>query len=220
MVVASGTLLQKFKINADDDVWLPTLIYTYLVAYSAKNNMGKQGKRKANGSGARAAPYQKPTVDVRYEGDSAPSKKVKIDAPPAPVATKATAGKESVTAAPVKSEKAKGKEKALEPTALPGSFIVVAGSYEKLLYGIEGAYPPADQQVDDGEVNKIVKPDLTPIFIFPAHLAFVKAIAASPGGKWLATGSEDEFIKVWDLRRRKEVGSLSQHTGTSLCLSI
>lgn len=90
---------------------------------------------------------------------------------------------------------------------------MIAGSYEKLLYGIEGAYTPAEEQEDDGEVNRMVKPDLTPIFIFPAHLAFVKAIAASPGGKWLATGSEDEFIKVWDLRRRKEVGSLSQHTG-------
>lgn len=90
---------------------------------------------------------------------------------------------------------------------------MIAGSYEKLLYGIEGSYPPAEEQEDDGEVNRMVKPDLNPIFIFPAHLAFVKAIAASPGGKWLATGSEDEFIKVWDLRRRKEVGSLSQHTG-------
>jgi WD40 repeat protein len=82
-----------------------------------------------------------------------------------------------------------------------------------LLYGIEGSYPPADVDSGDGLVNQIVKPDLTPIFIFPAHLAFVKCVAASPGGKWLATGSEDEFIKVWDLRRRKEVGSLSQHTG-------
>jgi len=40
-------------------------------------------------------------------------------------------------------------------------------------------------------------------------------VAASPqGGKWLATGSGDEIIKVWDLRRRKEVGGLMQHEGS------
>ena len=186
--------------------------------------MGKQGKSKGNGQkGARPAPYKKPTVEVRYEGE--PSKSASTTKTNKAKSTPASAPTASV---PPKSEKAKGKERAdttsedvtasasskkPSTSALPGSFIMIAGSYEKLLYGIEGAYTPAEEQEDDGEVNRMVKPDLTPIFIFPAHLAFVKAIAASPGGKWLATGSEDEFIKVWDLRRRKEVGSLSQHTG-------
>jgi len=180
--------------------------------------MGKQGKSKSNGSKARSAPYsKKATVDVRFEGDApAPA--------PAPVAAASTKSAMKSKAAPTpasapdvstKSEKAKGKQKALPPTTIPGSFILIAGSYEKLLYGIEGSYPAADKDSGDGLVNQTVKPDLTPIFIFPAHLAFVKCVAASPGGKWLATGSEDEFIKVWDLRRRKEVGSLSQHTGRS-----
>jgi protein MAK11 len=49
--------------------------------------------------------------------------------------------------------------------------------------------------------------DVETIFIFPAHVSYIKTVAASPqGGKWLATGSGDEIIKVWDLRRRKEVG--------------
>jgi protein MAK11 len=183
--------------------------------------MGKQGKSKSNGSKPRSAPYsKKATVDVRFEGDasapapvaaasikSAPKPKSKLASTPAPAPVTTT-----------KSEKAKGKQKALPPTTIPGSFILVAGSYEKLLYGIEGSYPAADKDSGDGLVNQIVKPDLTPIFIFPAHLAFVKCVAASPGGKWLATGSEDEFVKVWDLRRRKEVGSLSQHTGTLIAL--
>jgi protein MAK11 len=173
--------------------------------------MGKQGKSKTNGNKPRAAPYvKKATVDVHYEGDApatATKPKSQVTVPlPTPV-----------VAPPAKSEKAKGKQRATTTitTTVPGSFIIVAGSYEKLLYGIEGAYPAAGEDSGDGLVNKVVKPELTPIFIFPAHLAFVKAIAASPGGKWLATGSEDEFIKVWDLRRRKEVGSLSQHTGRS-----
>lgn len=175
--------------------------------------MGKQGNLKNKGNKPRAAPYpKKATVDVRFEGD-APA--------PAPVAAplKSASKPKPKTAAPAPapvSEKAKGKQKAIQPTTLPGSFILIAGSYEKLLYGIEGSYPPHNVDSGDGLVNRVVKPDLTPIFIFPAHLAFVKCVAASPGGKWLATGSEDEFIKVWDLRRRKEVGSLSQHTGASL----
>ena len=172
--------------------------------------MGKQGKSKVNGAKARTAPYnKKATVDVRFEGD-APA--------PTPIAAPAKSAPKPKPAPAPQSEKAKGKQKAVNPTTLPGSFILIAGSYEKLLYGIEGAYPPHDVDSGDGLVNRVVKPDLTPIFIFPAHLAIVKCVAASPGGKWLATGSEDEFIKVWDLRRRKEVGSLSQHTGISLLL--
>jgi protein MAK11 len=90
--------------------------------------------------------------------------------------------------------------KALTPENL--GFKVIAGSYEKILYGLEGRY--------DKETGKA---DLKPTFIFPAHLSCIKAVAASPGGKWLATGAADEVIKVWDLRRRKEVGGLVQHEG-------
>lgn len=184
--------------------------------------MGKQGKGKTNGTKPRAAPYvKKATVDVHYEGDApATASKSKSQVTvPLPISVSAPALAPAPAPA-AKSEKAKGKQRASTTTAIPGSFIIVAGSYEKLLYGIEGAYPPAGEDSGDGLVNKVVKPNLTPIFIFPAHLAFVKAIAASPGGKWLATGSEDEFIKVWDLRRRKEVGSLSQHTGRSRLFGI
>ena len=39
-----------------------------------------------------------------------------------------------------------------------------------------------------------------------------QTVAASPqGGKWLATGSEDEIIRAWELRRRKEVGGLMEN---------
>ncbi len=114
----------------------------------------------------------------------------------------------------------KGKSKLWRPTRsqdpMPAvdsrSFIMVAGSYEKLLYGIEASFP-SSAFASSSSSSGLPTPDLEPSSFFPAHLAYVKAIAASPGGKWLATGSEDEFIKVWDLRRRKEVGSLSQHSG-------
>ncbi|WWC57844.1 uncharacterized protein I303_100379 [Kwoniella dejecticola CBS 10117] len=182
--------------------------------------MGKQGKSKASKAAkpARPAPYgKKPNVEVKFEGvsstssvkpnaaESSKTKNVKV------INTKADAKKHSTEAQPTSSSKDKGKSKAVEavtaPISTPSSkstFVIIAGTYEKLLYGLEGSYPdPASS-----------KSSLEPIFIFPAHLACVKAVAASKGGKWLATGSEDEFVKVWDLRRRKEVGSLSQHTGS------
>ncbi|CAE6483545.1 unnamed protein product [Rhizoctonia solani] len=91
------------------------------------------------------------------------------------------------------------------------TFKVIVGTYEKLLYGLEG------HVVNDPELAVT----LVPIFIFPAHVASVRAVAASPrGGKWLATGSTDEIVKVWDLRRRKEVGGLVQHQGSITCLSF
>lgn len=167
--------------------------------------MGKQSKQKGGvKAGKRAAPYpkksSKPSVQVEYEGD-APE--------PTPKAARKPASKPKVQVqAPVADAKLdKGKGKAIETSPEEEddrpTFKIVAGSYEKLLYGLEGSFAPGSNV-----------PTLKPIFIFPAHLACVKAVGASPTGKWLATGSEDEFIKVWDLRRRKEVGSLSQHTGS------
>ncbi|RSH83572.1 uncharacterized protein EHS24_007260 [Apiotrichum porosum] len=198
--------------------------------------MGKQTKSKPTKGAKGAAPYgkkpsgpKKATVEVTYEGQAKPAaapkagKKAAAEAKapkakadkPAPKAVKAEGKAEG--------KKDKGKARAASPEAevdvedeeelvddAPApTFKIMAGSYEKLLYGLEGSYPAGSDV-----------PVLEPIFIFPAHMACVKAVAASAGGKWLATGSEDEFIKVWDLRRKKEVGSLSQHTGSITSLAF
>ncbi|KAK0501664.1 WD40-repeat-containing domain protein [Armillaria luteobubalina] len=116
---------------------------------------------------------------------------------------------------PAPSTKDKGKQKAVpqnEPSTLPSTFKIVAGSYEKLLYGLEGRVSGDDNQLEY---------HLKPIFIFPAHVSCIKAVAVSPsGGKWLATGSSDEIIKVWDLRRKKEIGGLMHHEGSITHLSF
>jgi protein MAK11 len=106
-------------------------------------------------------------------------------------------------------EPTEAKPELLKPSSIPPSiFKIVVGTYEKLLYGLEGYVK--DDPESDGELSVT----LTPVFIFPAHVACVRAVAASPqGGKWLATGSTDEIVKIWDLRRRKEVGGLVQHQG-------
>lgn len=138
---------------------------------------------------------------------SKPSKKV--------IASAASATADDIDEKPIIDVKGKGK--AVDQSSMTqGTFVVVAGSYEKLLYGLEGSLPSSSTTADDQDDSSTLSATLEPIFIFPAHLACVKAVAASPGGKWLATGSEDEFIKVWDLRRRREMGSLSQHTGMSM----
>jgi protein MAK11 len=114
---------------------------------------------------------------------------------------------------PPKKSRTKSKSKPEEdiPRTLPSTFKIIAGSYEKLLYGLEGTVT----------LNEASNPQfhLKPVFIFPAHVSCIKSVATSPGGgKWLATGSADEIIKVWDLRRKKEVGGLMHHQGS--CVSV
>jgi protein MAK11 len=102
-------------------------------------------------------------------------------------------------------------EREQEPS-LPSSFKLMAGSYERLLYGLEGTV-----SVSSPDASSELEWTLKPIFVFPAHVSYIKTVAASPqGGKWLATGSQDEIIKVWDLRRRKEIGGLMQHEGSNV----
>lgn len=189
--------------------------------------MGKHGKKQITQKGGRSQPYPRKTVekarvDVTYEGEAPAPVPSPSTTPAKARATKLVSPGPAATGPVPSVDKGKGKARALPvetettadtsagaATSSQSTFVVVAGSYEKLLYGLEGTASTRSPSYT-----------LDPIFIFPAHLACVKAVAASPGGKWLATGSEDEFIKVWDLRRRKEVGSLSQHAGSITSLQF
>lgn len=190
-----------------------------------------KGKGKSKPAAASTGNNTKARVEVRYEGagpsTGSSSGKTTQKQTPGVVEVKAEPTEVDSTSAATPSTSAaasssKPTPAARAPTTITqDSFVVIAGSYEKLLYGIEGTYPlpdpSADRKAGHNKDDGPERPTTRPVFIFPAHLAYVKCIAASPGGKWLATGSEDEFIKVWDLRRRKEVGSLSQHSGMSAC---
>ena len=115
-----------------------------------------------------------------------------------------------ITSADVRVADVSTKARREKKTPFPSSFKIIAGSYERLLYGLEGTTSVSSSAGALEELEWTLKP----IFIFPAHVSCVKTVAASPqGGKWLATGSGDEIIKVWDLKRRKEVGGLMQHEG-------
>lgn len=51
----------------------------------------------------------------------------------------------------------------------------------------------------DGTTKQVAIPQL--IQSIPAHLFTVNSIAQSPDGQWLATGSRDKSIKIWDIER-------------------
>ena len=97
------------------------------------------------------------------------------------------------------------------------AFEVVAGSYERLLFGLHctpsGGAVAAGLPPSGAASTAALGVHMEPIFQFPAHLSCVKTAAASANGKWLVTGAADEVIKVWDLRKRKEVGGLLGHEG-------
>ncbi|KAJ7132345.1 WD40-repeat-containing domain protein [Mycena epipterygia] len=147
--------------------------------------------------------WEPPKVSAgRVKGSPVPQKKTQSK-PPQP----SVKGKEKATTAPAP-RKRKSAAESEAPTPLPSTFKVIAGSYEKLLYGLEGS-------VSYDAHTTALAFHLKPVFIFPAHVSCIKAVAASPhGGKWLATGSADEIVKVWDLRRRKEIGGLMHHEGS------
>ena len=146
------------------------------------------------------------------------SKDAHVEVNPSPKRSSKSKGKQPDGAAFAEPPpNAKPKKERSQPKASssatqpPAVFKLIAGSYEKLLYGLEGSITLGEEDEDQISVN------LKPIFIFPAHVSCVKAVSGSPmGGKWLATGSIDEIVKVWDLRRRKEVGGLMQHEGEHL----
>ncbi|PFH50307.1 hypothetical protein AMATHDRAFT_145511 [Amanita thiersii Skay4041] len=142
-------------------------------------------------------------------------------------------GKEKAKESLSPSKKEKEREKSPPPTSTnkkqkkknvakveneyhpPTSFKIVVGTYEKLLYGLNALVSTNQTQNQDPIPHSQLEITLQPIFAFPAHVSCIKSVAASPqGGKWLATGSADEIIKVWDLRRRKEVGGLMHHQGS------
>lgn len=154
------------------------------------------------------APPKALAQSTKSKGSARPQSKAVVDTVPAKfsISEKRKGKAKEVAPASTKHTEAQATEEEDETTTLPSTFKVVAGSYEKLLYGLEGTVTTTD----DSKLEFHLKP----IFIFPAHVSCIKAVAASPnGGKWLASGSADEIVKVWDLRRRKEIGGLMHHEG-------
>lgn len=172
-------------------------------ATAAKDSAPAKGKAQAK--------QQPATKRARFEGPASPEKQA-----PAP-RQKRTKGQHD------------GAKAAVAPTpAAPTTFVVSAGSYERLLYGLSCKFVPATSP-DSGLPFEL---EYAPIFSFPAHLSSLRSVAASVlpsaatgserkvGGKYLVSGGMDEVVKVWDLKRRKEVGTLDGDAAGPLFLCV
>ena len=124
------------------------------------------------------------------------------------------------------------------------NFRIICGTYEKLIYGINAFWGDIKNSDDDVEMKDIDEPidpkliekqkkidetslglasnnkalRLDPIFIYPSHISYIKCIGI--GGHHMASGGTDEVIKLYDLKKRKEVGTLLHHSGTITCLAF
>lgn len=93
-------------------------------------------------------------------------------------------------------------------------FQIVAGTYERLLYGFNVLASSTSNSDGAALTYK-----LEPSFIYPSHLSCIKAVATTD--KYLATGATDEHIKLYDLSKKRELGSLIlQHEGSITGLSF
>jgi protein MAK11 len=86
--------------------------------------------------------------------------------------------------------------------------LLTIGTYEKCLQG-------TDYKIDDEKCELISKRSS---FSISAHIGYVRAIAAGP--HFLVSGSTDETIRIFDLRRRKDYGILACHSGSISCLAF
>lgn len=83
------------------------------------------------------------------------------------------------------------------PKSAP-TFRVVTGSYEHNLLCVSVTlYPEA--------------PVFTPVFHFTPHTQSIRCLAESK--RYLTSGSNDEHIRIYDLQKRKELGTLLHHDG-------
>ncbi|BFZ55711.1 Protein mak11 [Savitreella phatthalungensis] len=78
---------------------------------------------------------------------------------------------------------------------------VVVGSYNHVLHGFD---------ILDGTLKQS--------FLVEAHTAAVKSLAIR--GRYLASGGADEVIRLYDLKRKRDLGSLLQHDGGVTALAF
>uniref|UniRef100_A0A8C8TWZ8 p21-activated protein kinase-interacting protein 1 n=1 Tax=Peromyscus maniculatus bairdii TaxID=230844 RepID=A0A8C8TWZ8_PERMB len=88
---------------------------------------------------------------------------------------------------------------------------LVAGSYEQVLFGFTVRREPATS--GDRET-------WTPVadFTHHAHTASLSAVAAN--SRFVVTGSKDETIHIYDMKKKIEHGALVHHSGTITCLKF
>jgi len=85
-------------------------------------------------------------------------------------------------------------------------FRIFVGSYEHNLLCLSVFIDPSN----------VKEPIFQPIFHFQAHALSIKSMDLAK--RYLVTGSNDEHIRIYDLQKRKELGTLLSHQGTITAL--
>ncbi|KAK9469808.1 WD40-repeat-containing domain protein [Lipomyces arxii] len=118
----------------------------------------------------------------------------------------------------IKSTKAKRSTGAIAPVLR-----VLTGSYEhqllclSLAVGVESFASKKLGDTDEFSESSL-RNLFTPIFHFSPHTASIRCIAHAK--RYLVTGGNDEHIRLYDLQKRKEIGTLMHHEGSVTCLEF
>ena len=99
---------------------------------------------------------------------------------------------------------------------------IVVGSYDGWLYGWEKDGAPGDSASSSGSGGAGSGAGLSIKYAYEPHVGTVKsaALMTAAGGEWLATGGSDETIRVYNLRRRRDMGALHSHSGAVTALEF
>jgi protein MAK11 len=90
--------------------------------------------------------------------------------------------------------------------------VVAVGSYERIIYGL-------DVELASSEDGELRVAESKVAFALPAHnTGYVKCIASCP--RYLVTGGTDEVMRVFDLKKRKDIGSVNRHDGSLKALDF
>lgn len=73
---------------------------------------------------------------------------------------------------------------------------------------------------NEGEVLLLSGETLSEIGVLGRHRARVKAVAASPDGKWLVSCGDDRELWLWDLAARRRIGPIGTHPAPVLAVAF
>lgn len=109
--------------------------------------------------------------------------------------------------------------KRAQSSALAPILRVITGSYEHQLLCVslsvdKQAFAHHKPGSDETKATNF----FTPIFHFASHTASIRCVGNAK--RYLVTGGNDEHIRLYDLQKRKEIGTLMHHEGSITCMEF